>query len=694
MLSTRHCVDLRNKEEIMKELEVRNLRISFKTNNGYVKAVRDISFDLEKGETLAIVGESGSGKSVTAKAMLGILAGNSVVEGGEIIYNGDDLLKYTEKDFNRIRGNKFTMIFQDPLSSLDPIMKIGKQMTEATLLNGKTNQKNAKIEYNKYMNLLKKLMKEAGCDDTAIANLVAFDKRIREGSVIESKYRESNEYLDSTLLTLRKLEVSVFGDDKALFEKDYKEYTDKLTKANNLWKAGDSTLVTDSAAALDEAVKSGDVDRIKKAIEELKVNTRAEIEAETPMFYTGDYDYASLKENIAKAISYSKEKQLPLKEQVVKDLKAARHIFEEETLDVKLAEKTIAALAKQVDEAIDRVRLQKNSDAYTFRSSMEQGIKRYAAGVKRNPKELKRVEVETAKREKKIAKGIDMPKVVPAQTVDLELTRHNMLNALDKLVASYEAELADTHEKDYNALAKEMIVFLENQAVAMVNKVTRQMAYDKAIRIMEDVGIKDPEKRFNQYPFEFSGGMRQRIVIAIAVAANPDILICDEPTTALDVTIQSQILELINEVKRKRNISVIFITHDLGVVANMADKVAVMYAGKIVEYGTVDEIFYDPKHPYTWALLGSMPDLETSEKLEAIPGTPPNMIYPPKGDAFADRNQYAMQIDFEEQPPMFKVTETHSAATWLLHPDAPKVDPPKIVTDRIERMKKMEGAEK
>ena len=694
MRLTHRCVDLKNKEEIMKELQVRNLRISFKTNNGHVRAVRDISFDLEKGETLAIVGESGSGKSVTAKAMLGILAGNSVVEGGEIIYNGDDLLKYTEKDFNRIRGNKFTMIFQDPLSSLDPIMKIGKQMTEATLLNGKTNQANAKKEYNKYMALLKKLMKEAGCDDAAIANLDAFDKRIREGSVVESKYRESNEYLDSTLLTLRKLEVSVFGDDKSLFEKDYKEYIDKLTKANNLWKAGDSTLVTDSAAALDAAVKSGNVESIKKAIEELKVNTRIEIEAETPMFYTGDYDYAALKESLAKAISYSKEKQVPLKEQVVKDLKEARHIFEEETLDLKLAQKTIAKLAKQVDEAIDRVKLQKNSDAYTFRSSMEQGIKRYAEGVKKNPKELKRVEEETQKRDKKIAKGIDMPKVVPAQLVDLELTRNNMLSALDKLVVSYETELADTHERDYAALAKEMIVFLENQAVAMVNKVTKQMAYDKAIRIMEDVGIKDPEKRFNQYPFEFSGGMRQRIVIAIAVAANPDILICDEPTTALDVTIQSQILELINEVKRKRNISVIFITHDLGVVANMADKVAVMYAGKIVEYGTVDEIFYDPKHPYTWALLGSMPDLETSEKLEAIPGTPPNMIYPPKGDAFADRNQYAMQIDYEEQPPMFKVTETHSAATWLLHPDAPKVNPPKIVTDRIERMKKMEGADK
>lgn len=152
----------------------------------------------------------------------------------------------------------------------------------------------------------------------------------------------------------------------------------------------------------------------------------------------------------------------------------------------------------------------------------------------------------------------------------------------------------------------------------------------QAIKIMEDVGIKEPEKRFDQYPFEFSGGMRQRIVIAIAIAANPEILICDEPTTALDVTIQAQILELIGELKEKRKLTVIFITHDLGVVANVADKVAVMYAGKIVEYGTVDDIFYDPRHPYTWALLSSMPDLDTKETLMSIPGTPPNMIHPPK----------------------------------------------------------------
>jgi oligopeptide transport system ATP-binding protein len=182
--------------------------------------------------------------------------------------------------------------------------------------------------------------------------------------------------------------------------------------------------------------------------------------------------------------------------------------------------------------------------------------------------------------------------------------------------------------------------------------------------------------------------MRQRVVIAIALAANPDILICDEPTTALDVTIQAQILELINVIKKERNLSVIFITHNMGVVANMADRIAVMYAGKIVEYGTAEEVFYEPVHPYTWALLSSMPDLHTKDKLESIPGTPPNMIYPPKGDAFAARNKYALEIDFEIEPPLFEVSDTHYAATWLLHPNAPKVEMPKIIKDRIERMKK------
>ena len=218
-------------------------------------------------------------------------------------------------------------------------------------------------------------------------------------------------------------------------------------------------------------------------------------------------------------------------------------------------------------------------------------------------------------------------------------------------------------------------------------KLSKSEAKAQAISIMERVGIPNAAERFDNYPFQYSGGMRQRIVIAIALSCHPEILICDEPTTALDVTIQAQILELINKLKAERDLSIIFITHDLGVVANMADRVAVMYAGKIVEYGTAEEIFYDPRHPYTWALLSSMPDLDTKEKLESIPGTPPNMIYPPKGDAFAERNRYAMEIDFEQEPPVFRISDTHWAATWLLHPDAPKVDPPAAVTERIRKMK-------
>ncbi|MDQ0153900.1 ABC transporter ATP-binding protein [Robertmurraya andreesenii] len=214
-------------------------------------------------------------------------------------------------------------------------------------------------------------------------------------------------------------------------------------------------------------------------------------------------------------------------------------------------------------------------------------------------------------------------------------------------------------------------------------KLSKGAAKKRAIEILDLVGIPNPEVRFEQYPHQFSGGMRQRVVIAIALACNPKVLIADEPTTALDVTIQAQILELMKALQKKIDTSIIFITHDLGVVANVADRVAVMYGGKIVEVGTVDEVFYNPQHPYTWGLISSMPTLDTEdEELYAIPGTPPDLLHPPKGDAFAPRNRYAMKIDLEKQPPMFKVSDTHYAATWLLHPEAPKVEPPEAVQKR------------
>lgn len=340
-------------------IDVRNLKISFRTNHGKLYAVRDISFSVKRGETLAIVGESGSGKSVTSRAILGILAQNAEIDGGEIIFEGNDLLKLSEAQMCDIRRKKIAMVFQDPLSALNPIVKVGKQITEVMLLK--------------------------------------------------------------------------------------KKYTKKQAK-------------------------------------------------------------------------------------------------------------------------------------------------------------------------------------------------------------------------------------------------------ERAVSLMSEVGIPNPEEAFDKYPFEFSGGQRQRIVIATALSSSPELLICDEPTTALDVTIQAQILELIERLKRERNLSVIFITHDLGVVARIADRVAVMYAGKIVEYGLCDEIFYNPRHPYTWALLCSTPDLNTSGRLEAIPGSPPDMLNPPRHDAFAERNKYALKIDFEEEPPYFEVSPTHSAATWLLHPDAPKVDIPREISERIDRMKEAQNA--
>lgn len=205
-------------------------------------------------------------------------------------------------------------------------------------------------------------------------------------------------------------------------------------------------------------------------------------------------------------------------------------------------------------------------------------------------------------------------------------------------------------------------------------------AYEKTLQLLRDVGIHDVARRYKQYPHEFSGGMRQRIVIAIAVACNPQILICDEPTTALDVTIQAQILQLLTNLQEKYLLSTIYITHDLGVVAKVADRIAVMYAGDIIEVGQTEEVFFNAKHPYTWALISSLPQLgNKGEELYSIKGTPPNLFKEIKGDAFAPRNQYALKIDFVERPPFFKVTDTHFARTWLLDPKAPKVEPPEVL---------------
>lgn len=710
-----------------KKLEVKNIVISFRTQGGKVQAVRDVSFDLYKGETLAIVGESGSGKSVTSRAIMGILAKNSIVEGGKIIYDGQDLLRISEDDFHKIRGDKIAMIFQDPLSSLNPIMRIGKQLTEAMILKGKSGQRNARRNFNSLLAELNKNMNETcGLENKeAVAENAkkckTFDNFCIAGIRLEDKY---NHCVRHAYALMEDIDELLFLKEKnqAVDEKKQIEHVlDEIKECVHPAVLPDDiaeSIVTKMKAAKHGASKErlGDelAEALKKLHEELNIGVGVDVK---PNYFTLGYyimknPEAQLKdvpheelnamtrkyldENFmldfidcgSKAVLNSHVKSIEKKREVVELAKSTLGYFENETLDRKTSKEKIKKLSALVALSIDRLAVVKNSTDYTFGVSAMTAVEKYFAALVSNPKAQAKYDKQVAKRNKLIEKGKTPDwKVVPPMLVNIDLARQTICNVISGLIESCEKEIANADNFDERQKMVEMVDYFKEQASAVVYKVTRKMAKAKALKLMEEVGIPNPAIRYNQYPFEFSGGMRQRIVIAIALAANPDILICDEPTTALDVTIQAQILELINKLKEERHLSVIFITHDLGVVANMADRIAVMYAGKIVEYGTSEDLFYDPRHPYTWALLSSMPDLDTKEKLEAIPGTPPNMIFPPKGDAFAARNKYAMKIDFEEQPPMFKISDTHYAATWLLHPSAPKVDPPRTVTDRINRMK-------
>ena len=601
---------MENKEIV---LSVKDLRVNFSTDHGYVQAVRGVSFDLYKGETLCIVGESGSGKSVTSKTIMGILAANGRIVDGSIMYEGEDLTKVSEDEFHRIRGRKIGMIFQDPLSSLNPIMRIGKQITEAMLLNG---------------NHLKKMR-----DELIASEFVAYKNAITAYNSELNKGKEAVKFLKSEkkkeierIKNVAKNESSGrlyalkqdYGLEKVTIKHKYKE----LAKQDDAIPQDVNKQMLDELNAAKERYNAEKA----KIISEAKANHSSNQQSLAKV--KADFDRRITE---AKTSNATNRQELAAKYKPLIAETKAKYLEKKKEADAKVAE-----VKKQYDAEYAEASAKANAD-------------------------LKAIQDELAQK-------------ISAINADTSLDDSAKKAKIDELHKEYNPKIKET---------KQAIVKAKTDYQAKI-KVTKAEAKAKALKIMEEVGIPFPEKRFKQYPFEFSGGMRQRIVIAIALTADPDILICDEPTTALDVTIQAQILELINRLKAERNMTCIFITHDLGVVANMADRVAIMYAGKIVEYGKEEEIFYDPKHPYTWALLSSIPDIDSKERLEAIPGTPPNLIYPPKGDAFALRSKYAMKIDFKKEPPYFKVSDTHYAATWLLDPRAPKVEMPAIVKTRIE----------
>ncbi len=714
-----------------KILEVKDLKISFRTSGGTLKAVRDISFDLERGKTLAIVGESGSGKSVTSKAILGILAGNSIVEGGEIFYDGKDLLKIDEEEMYKLRGDKISMIFQDPLSSLNPIVKIGRQITEAMLLKNKAKRREARTEFNSFLETLRQNMTSAmGPASAAEVKRMTgtFDRFCIEANHLENRYNLSDSKADDLENALQDFLFLAEKGQKTDVRGTLREYLHRIQKIDDpFYTARYGDRLSSCADNLQKALAAYQPEKDKKgkaaslpqeitaALKDLETLLEEMKAQERPNFFRiGYYKMVHPEENLhhrpieelnavaldclnegfmdnflnveEKGVRYSHEKALEAKKNLLAELEAARVFFEGE-FDKASAGKLCKTLSAKVEESIDRLEIVKDSTAYTFHSSLKSAIDKYFYYKGHNPKEEARYARQSKKLEAMTARGRTVDwKVMPKRVYDLKDLRKDIIQVIQRLEEHYRSYIA-APEKDFRQRSIAIVDHLKSKASDVVYRVTKSMAREKAIKLMDEVGISEPRMRYKQYPFEFSGGMRQRIVIAIALAADPEILICDEPTTALDVTIQAQILELINRLKEERNLSVIFITHDLGVVANMADQIAVMYAGKIVEYGSAEDIFYDPRHPYTWALLSSMPDLDTNEKLDAIPGTPPNMIYPPEGDAFAPRNKYALKIDFEQQPPLFEVSQGHWAATWLLHPDAPKVDVPVIITNRIERMK-------
>ena len=628
---------MENKEIV---LSVKDLKVNFSTDNGYVQAVRGVSFDLYKGETLCIVGESGSGKSVTNKAIMGILSKNGRVVEGSIMYEGEDLTKISEDEFHRIRGHKIGMIFQDPLSSLNPIVRIGKQITEGMLINASRTKK-------MYNELVADSLTAYRNAQTELKNGLAkgtenikFLKSEKKKHINLAKNKVSNE-IGGRLYTAKQ------DCGAAVFEIESKENDQILAlKAENLEKeAYEARLAKIKEAANAEKAKFEEAYLAEKNKIEANKPTLIEKSKAEVAEITAKYDAL-----IAQAQAEYKETKPSLIAEYKPKIAEAKAKFEAES---KVAKEKVAkfklGLKEEYQKKAAAIKAEAKASRDNFLYDLSEAKKDFIAAYT-------------------TAKSTGRPKSVLDQIKNENFER----------VATIKTKIKALNRKEKADLSAAKAEYISSL------RITKAEAKAKALEIMAEVGIKDPEKRFRQYPFEFSGGMRQRIVIAIALTANPDILICDEPTTALDVTIQAQILELINKLKRERGLSCIFITHDLGVVANMADRVAVMYAGKIVEYGTEEEIFYDPKHPYTWALLSSIPDVDSNEKLDAIPGTPPNMIYPPVGDAFALRSKYAMEIDFKKQPPFFKVSDTHYAATWLLDPRAPKVEMPQIVKSRIE----------
>ncbi len=651
-------------------LSLNDVEVKFNVRGRVLTAIRGVTFDIYENESIAIVGESGSGKSVLTKTFTGMLESNGFISKGSVIYQDDQLSKIhkvlTKRDLHR---------YHKLVAFLDEAAKAtnGKEVYHE-MQNMKQAFKNAmRLSKEEQAAYAKKI------DDLNFEKVELFNKKMADDKRDAKKEKTLKiKEIEKQIKQLKKEEKAIAKERKLKLLKD-KEYVQN-------YKEKMASLIKQHAALIKDAKVSSNTKLQNRLFAKEILLSIERYSPVTQFFYLN-----SLKDRFQEAY----KKGMEMNDQTIEKLyelitfrvifkHANNHYFN--ALDKKEERK----LAAENRELLANMR----------RTSKYRMIKSFADSIHGNANFVRLVIDELIKSNdynhvEELLQTIYEREVMK---VGSELEGYTILDLTKiKTAADWQkirgSRIATVFQDPMTSLNP--IVTIGKQITEVIMKhqnCSAAEAEKRAIYMMERVGIPDAAKRFKEYPFQYSGGMRQRIVIAIALSCQPKVLICDEPTTALDVTIQAQIIDLIKDLQKEFKFTTVYITHDLGVVASVADRVAVLYAGQIVEAGTVQEIFYDPKHPYTWALLSSLPQLaEKGKELFSIHGTPPSLYNVIEGDAFAERNPFCLAIDLKYEPPCFYVSETHFAKTWLLDPRAPKIEKPTIIQNIHEKLEKAQA---